>query len=296
MVGYVALVLVAAIVITQTYSYFFPSPRERAQDREIAILKQELKSFKNKYDEQNLVLNNLKEKGSDLYRLLLNVEPDPESLWEGGVGGGANQFPQYDGLDQAGILSETQISLQNARRKMTLLSNSFVELAQIAADKEERLSHIPAIQPINNKDLRRLSSGFGNRYHPILHIWRFHNGVDFSATIGTEIYATGDGVIEKAKYAPGGYGYHVVINHGYGYQTLYGHMSKLKVRRGQKVKRGELIGLVGNTGLSSAPHLHYEVIKNGRKVNPIYYFHNDLGADEYETVLNLAKQSNQSFD
>jgi len=143
--------------------------------------------------------------------------------------------------------------------------------------------------------MKRLSSGFGYRFHPILKMRRFHAGTDFSAPTGTEIYATGDGVIEKAKYVTG-YGNHVVINHGFGYQTLYGHMSKIAVRRGQKIKRGELIGYVGNTGLSSAPHLHYEVIKNGIKVNPIHYFNNDLGAAEYETILNLSKQSNQSFD
>lgn len=292
--GYVAMVIIMTAVVIQVYSYFFPSPRERAQKREIELLSSELKAYKKKFEEMNAVANNLKYKGSDLYRLVLNMEPEPESLWEGGIGG-SDRYARFEGHSQSKLLTETQKSMERTKTKLVNLSKSFIEIAEYATNKEERLAHTPAIQPINNKDLRRLSSGFGYRYHPILKIRKFHHGVDFSASTGTEIYATGDGVVEKAKYATG-YGYHVVINHEYGYQTLYGHMSKLNVRRGQKIKRGELIGFVGNTGLSSAPHLHYEVIKDGVKVNPIHYFHRDLGAEEYETVLNLSKQSNQSFD
>jgi len=292
--GYVAMVIIMTAVVIQVYSYFFPSPRERAQKREIELLSSELKAYKKKFEEMNAVANNLKYKGSDLYRLVLNMEPEPESLWEGGIGG-SDRYARFEGHSQSKLLTETQKSMERTKTKLVNLSKSFIEIAEYATNKEERLAHVPAIQPINNKDLRRLSSGFGYRYHPILKIRKFHHGVDFSASTGTEIYATGDGVVEKAKYATG-YGYHVVINHEYGYQTLYGHMSKLNVRRGQKIKRGELIGFVGNTGLSSAPHLHYEVIKDGVKVNPIHYFHRDLGAEEYETVLNLSKQSNQSFD
>lgn len=288
------MVIIMTAVVIQVYSYFFPSPRERAQKREIELLSSELKAYKKKFEEMNAVANNLKYKGSDLYRLVLNMEPEPESLWEGGIGG-SDRYARFEGHSQSKLLTETQKSMERTKTKLVNLSKSFIEIAEYATNKEERLAHTPAIQPINNKDLRRLSSGFGYRYHPILKIRKFHHGVDFSASTGTEIYATGDGVVEKAKYATG-YGYHVVINHEYGYQTLYGHMSKLNVRRGQKIKRGELIGFVGNTGLSSAPHLHYEVIKDGVKVNPIHYFHRDLGAEEYETVLNLSKQSNQSFD
>lgn len=293
-VGFIAIALMFSIVNITIYSYFFPTPREQAQSRENEMLASQVKVMKNKYNEMLVVLNELREKDQNLYRIVLQAEPNPESMWEGGVGG-INHYAQFDGMDQEQLLVSTHEKLRKARTKLAVLSKSFEELAEMATNKEERMTHTPAIQPINNKDLRRLSSGFGWRYHPILKIRKFHYGVDFSSPTGTEIYSTGDGVVEKAKYVRG-YGNHVVINHGHGYKTLYGHMSKIKVRRGQKITRGGLIGLVGNTGLSSAPHLHYEVFKNGKKVNPIHYFHQDLGANEYETILNLSKQSNQSFD
>jgi len=158
------------------------------------------------------------------------------------------------------------------------------------------LKSIPAIQPISNKDLTRIASGFSYRIHPIYKIMHFHTGLDFAAPSGTEIYATGDGVVRVANAESRGYGNHIVLDHGYGYQTLYGHLSRYAVRPGQKVKRGEIIGYVGSTGTSTAPHLHYEVMKGGEKINPINFFYNDLSPSDYEKVLELASKSNQSFD
>ena len=158
------------------------------------------------------------------------------------------------------------------------------------------MASIPAIQPVSNEKLTRVASGFNYRIHPIYKVRHFHTGIDFSAPRGTEIYATGDGVIESVTMKKGGYGYHVVINHGYDYKTLYAHMSRFKVKVGERVKRGDVIGYVGSTGTSTAPHLHYEVIKNGEKINPMNFFFNDLTPEEYEKVLELSSQSNQSFD
>lgn len=292
--GFIAIAFVFSIVNITVYSAFFPTPKEQALKKENKLLASQLQLNNKDYDKLITVLDQLKEKDNNLYRVILQAEPIPESIWEGGTGG-VDQYAQYRGHSQQELLTKTHKKLTEAKTKMVVLSKSFEKLAELATNKEERLAHIPAIQPINNTDLKRFSSGFGLRYHPILKIRKFHYGVDFSAPTGTEVYSTGDGVVEKARYVRG-YGNHVIINHGYGYKTLYGHLSKLNVKRGQKVSRGDLIGNVGSTGLSSAPHLHYETMKNGKKVNPIHYFNNDLNAVEYETILNLAKHSNQSFD
>jgi murein DD-endopeptidase MepM/ murein hydrolase activator NlpD len=179
--------------------------------------------------------------------------------------------------------------------RVNLQSRSFVELGTLASRKKEFLASIPAIQPVANKNLRKMASGYGYRLHPIYKTYKMHEGIDFTAPTGTPIYATGNGRVMNV--APGhGYGNAIVINHGFGYQTLYGHMYKVKARPGQLVKRGELIGYVGSTGLSSGPHLHYEVIKNGKKINPINYFFNDLTEAEYQNMRELAQRPTQSFD
>jgi murein DD-endopeptidase MepM/ murein hydrolase activator NlpD len=175
-------------------------------------------------------------------------------------------------------------------------SKSYDEIFSLAKKKTEMLASIPAIQPISNKDLRRLASGFGYRTHPIYKTQHLHTGIDFSAPTGTEIYATGDGKVVYADNAGRGYGNHVILEHGFGYQTMYAHMIKTNVRRGQNVKRGDVIGFVGSTGTSTAPHLHYEVIKNQKKINPINFFFNDLSPEEYDKVIEISSQQNQSFD
>jgi len=166
----------------------------------------------------------------------------------------------------------------------------------MARNKEKMLASIPAIQPVANKNLKKMASGYGYRIHPIYKVRKMHWGTDFSAPTGTPIYATGDGKVTTYKRSRSGYGYHIVIDHGFGYETLYGHMSKIEVRRGQRVKRGDVIGYIGSTGSSTAPHLHYEVMKDGRKINPINYFFNDLSPEEYEEMLIISSHSNQSFD
>jgi murein DD-endopeptidase MepM/ murein hydrolase activator NlpD len=166
----------------------------------------------------------------------------------------------------------------------------------MARNKEKMLAAIPAIQPVANKNLKKMASGYGYRIHPIYKVRKMHWGTDFSAPTGTPIYATGDGTVTTYKRSRSGYGRHIMIDHGFGYETLYAHMSKIEVRKGQRVKRGDIIGYIGSTGSSTAPHLHYEVIKDGRKINPINYFFNDLSPEEYEEMLIISSHSNQSFD
>jgi murein DD-endopeptidase MepM/ murein hydrolase activator NlpD len=181
-------------------------------------------------------------------------------------------------------------------QQVEIQTRSFEQLARLAENKTEFLASIPAIQPVSNKNLRSMASGFGYRLHPIYKTYKMHTGIDFTAPTGTPIYATGNGRVVAPTDGGHGYGNHVVIDHGYGYKSLYGHMYKSKVRIGQRVKRGELIGYVGNTGLSSGPHLHYEVIKNGNKINPINYFFNDLTESDYAAIREIAERPTQSFD
>jgi murein DD-endopeptidase MepM/ murein hydrolase activator NlpD len=199
-----------------------------------------------------------------------------------------------DSLQQREAALNTEVS--ELQRKLVAQTRSFEEILGLARNSSKLAESIPAIQPVRNRDLRALASGWGYRIHPIYKVRKFHYGMDFSAKTGTEVFATGDGVVVAAEQKYDGYGLHVVIRHGYGYQTLYAHMSKLAVRSGQRVKRGEVIGFVGSTGTSVAPHLHYEVIKDGEKVNPAHYYFNDLTPAQYEQILKMSDAANQSFD
>jgi murein DD-endopeptidase MepM/ murein hydrolase activator NlpD len=200
-----------------------------------------------------------------------------------------------DNYDNSNLVIETTKRLDQLEKQLYVQSKSFDEVYNMAIQKEKMLASIPAVQPVANKDLKRMASGFGRRIHPVYKTEMMHWGMDFSAPVGTEIYATGNGVIKKAKYQKG-YGKHIVIDHGYGYETYYAHMSQFKVRVGQKIKRGEIIGYVGNTGTSTAPHLHYEVHKNGTRLNPVNFYFNDLSPEEYDKMLELSSATNQSFD
>ena len=218
-----------------------------------------------------------------------------------GIGGSVgNIYRQFDKLETKDLIIHVTEKLKFMQRRIAQQSKSYDEIAQLAKQKNELIATIPAIQPVANKDLKRISSGYGWRTDPHYKTKKFHAGMDFSAPIGTPIYATGDGVIEKAiqrKYrTKAGLGNFVKIKHGYGYQTIYGHMSKVVVRSRQKVKRGQIIGYVGNTGKSTAPHLHYEVVRNGKKVNPVDFFYNDLSPEQYAKVIEMASKGNQPFD
>ena len=284
----------ASVTIWIAYTYF-DSPKEKQLKREIDGLKEQYDVVDERISQMNNVLQDIQDRDDNIYRVIFEAEPIPDNIRKAGFGG-VDRYKQLEGFNNSDLLIETTKKLDMLSKRMYIQSKSFDDVAKMAHNKAELLASIPAVQPISNKDLKRMASGFGFRTHPIYKTEHFHTGMDFSANIGTEIYATGDGVIERADDLAQGYGNHVVINHGFGYETLYGHMSRIAVKEGQRVKRGDVIGYVGSTGMSTAPHLHYEVIKNGEKINPINFFFNDLSADEYTQMLDISSKSNQSFD
>ena len=275
---------------------FLPSPSEKKQNRELEVLKLQYELLDTKMNLAEKVLYDLEDRDDNIYRAIFESEPLPKTIRYGGSGG-SDKYSVFDVFDNADLLKSSTEKLDKITKQIYIQSKSFDEVVKLAKNKEKLLASIPAIMPINHKDLfHTISSNFGWRTHPIYKTQQFHPGMDFAYPQGTPIYASGDGLIETADDMAQGYGNHVVINHGFGYQTLYGHMRKIAVHANQKVNRGQLIGYVGSTGLSTGPHLHYEVIKNGEKVNPINYYYNDLSPQEYQLLIDGSKKSTQSFD
>ena len=290
--GVIAIIGTASIFF---FDYAFDSPRDRAQAREIAFLEAEVSRLNVDVLDMVNVLENLEIRDDAIYRTIFGAEPYPEYRRNPGIGG-TDRTEHLRGYDHTDEVADLQLKIAEVQRRLVAQSRSFDEVMELAASHESHLQFIPAIQPIRNDDLKRMASGWGYRFHPIYKVRKFHYGMDFSADTGTEIFSTGDGVVVKVRRSYTGYGRHVVIKHGFGYQTLYAHMSKALVEKGQTVKRGEVIGLVGSTGTSVAPHLHYEVSKDGKKVNPAHYYFNDLTPEEYETLLRNSEAAHQSFD
>ncbi len=288
-----ALVFSVAIVLI-AYSYL-DSPKEKQLKREINDLTLQYEILQQRVHQSEVVLKELEQHDDNIYRVIFEAEPIPESVREAGYGG-VNKYQDLQGLENSELVVETSKMVDKLTKQLYIQSKSFDEIFALAKNKNQMLASIPAIQPLSNKDLGRIASGFGYRIHPIYKTSIMHTGQDFTAPVGTEIYATGNGVVEKVEFYGRGYGNNVIIRHGYGYETLYGHMSKINVREGQKINRGDVIGFVGSTGTSTGPHLHYEVIKNGNKINPINFFYNDLTPEEYEKMLIISAQQNQSFD
>lgn len=271
------------------------SPNEKKLQEEIRDYELQLKLLDEKTQRITTYLDELVIQDDSVYREIFGADPIPRDIRNAGVGG-TDKYKALASFRNGEKLKELHQRLDKLQNQMNVQKGSYAELLEMAKKKQKMLASIPAIQPVANKNLRRVASGFGYRIDPIYRTRKMHKGIDFSAPKGTDVYATGDGVVTKVKRMRWGYGTHIEINHGYGYTTLYGHLSATKVRVGEKVKRGQLIGLVGSTGKSTAPHLHYEVSKNGRQVNPIGYFYNDLTAEQYEEVLRLSSNPNQSFD
>jgi murein DD-endopeptidase MepM/ murein hydrolase activator NlpD len=289
--GYLTVSLILAITITLVYYTYFDSPKEAKLKQANETLKFHYDLIQQELNKGNELLSYLQDRDNNLYRTILEAEPIPSTVRQAGVGG----IDRYQSLPKEEIIATTVQKLDQLKRQLYIQSKSYDELTQLTQDKEKRLAAIPAIQPISNKELKRLASGFGVRRHPILGITKMHAGVDFAAPRGTPVYATGDGIVKSIrKHA--NYGNCVDINHGYGFVTRYAHLQKYVVDAGQKVRRGQCIGYVGTTGMSTAPHLHYEVIKHGKKVNPIYYFFHDLTATEYDKLIKLASMHTQSMD
>lgn len=290
----VALGVVLGVTLLVVGFQVFDSPKERQLKREIALYARQMETIKDIVARDEAVLADLENRDNSIYRTLLEAEPITPELRRSGIPV-YGQYADLEGYDNSKLIIETRKCLDDFSKRLYVQSQSLDEVYKMVTSRKERQDHIPCIMPLDKRTCKLLS-GFGSRYHPILHYRRMHTGVDLSAKKGTPVYATGDGTVEVAGRGDpnlSGYGISVLINHGYGYKTLYAHLNDVKVRPGQKVKRGELIGHVGSSGLSSGPHCHYEVWLNGKKVNPVYYFYNDLTSDEYEQVIEAANQDNQ---
>jgi len=255
----------------------------------------QVKLLEQKSGEMQSSLDELASMDDNVYREIFGADPIEDDIRKAGTGG-VNKYISLEQLQDGNKIKALHMRLDNMKNQSKIQKDSYSKLIQMAQDKSKMLASIPAIQPIPNKTLKRIASGFGYRVDPIYKTRKMHKGLDFSAPKGTKIYATGDGVIQMVKRDRWGYGTHIIIDHGYGYTTLYGHMSKASVKKGENVKRGQVIGLVGSTGKSTGPHLHYEVAKNGVQVNPVGYFYNDLTSDQYEEIVKLSSNPNQSFD
>jgi hypothetical protein len=278
-----------------TFDTFFESPKSRSQAVEIAFLTDQVKHIDGQMAAIEGAMNELGDRDEEIYRNIFGATPYPAHLRDPGMGG-SDRFRDLRGHDHSEVVTGLRERIGSLERRIVAQDASFKELADLASDKEEMLQSIPAIQPVRNSDLKRMASGYGMRLHPIYKVRKMHWGMDFSAPTGSEIFATGDGVVVQVKRQYNGFGRHIRIKHGFGFETLYAHMSKTLVRKGQKVKRGDLIGLVGNTGTSVAPHLHYEVKKGDRRVNPAHYYFNDLTPEQYEAMLIMSENPGQSFD
>lgn len=289
-----ASVVFSLIISTVVYN-FFDSPKEK-------ILRTELNGMKEQYDileketsRLNAVLDGLQYRDGNIYRVLFESDPIPSSVWEAGSGG-VNKYKHLEKFDNGELMTDVSKKVDKLKRQMAIQSKSYDEIATLIKGKEQMLASIPSIQPVKNHDLERIASGFGYRIDPVYKVTKFHSGLDFTAPTGTEIFATGDGVVELVGFDYGGYGNEVVINHGYGYKTRYGHMSRTKARVGQKVTRGEVIGYVGSTGKSTGPHVHYEVLKSNEAINPIYFFYNDVTDAMFAKIVDRSQNSGQTLD
>lgn len=294
--GFFSLVLALAVGLLLLYNNYFESPKELMLKNEVAELEYYYYNLKDDVDNLNEILQALEYRDDNIYRVVLGAEPIESSVRNAGAGG----IDRYAEIKNKKIEHEESIldlkqTVDRLRRKLYIQSKSYDDIVSLAENKAKMFAALPSIQPVSNEELIRLASGYGMRIHPVYKVKKMHTGIDFSAPIGTPIYATADGKVTKVKVRFSGYGKMVEIDHGFGYKTRYAHMHDFNVKEGELVKRGELIGFVGNSGLSTAPHLHYEVMKNGKKINPIHYFFNDLNPQEYEKVIELASIENQSL-
>ena len=293
--GFVSAALVSATIIVAIAFQFLDSPKEKKMGNEMQELREQYTVLQKEINEMSETLAQLEDRDNNIYRAVFEAAPLPDSVRKGKEYSKTNTN-QFAFTSSTSLLEAITTNINSLRNRLAMQKSSYDTLQKLVEAKEKMLGAIPAIQPVSNETLERVASGFGYRIDPIYKTPKMHTGIDFTAATGTPIYATGDGVVQMSGYDNGGYGNHVIINHGYGYNSLYGHMKKIKARIGEKVQRGEVIGWVGSTGKSTGPHLHYEVIKNGKKIDPIHFFFNDLSATDYERLTQIATASNQSFD
>ena len=271
------------------------TPKEISQAREIENYQLQYEQLNRKMKQIESVLDNLQDRDNQIYRVIFEANPISDDVRKAGFGG-VNRYADLEGFDNSELIVNTTKKMEILSKQIVVQSKSLDEIQRMALDKEVLLSAIPSIQPINNENLRRMASGYGWRTDPFTKSRRMHKGMDFSAPTGTPIYAPSDGKVIRVDSRSAGYGKHIRIDHGFGYVTLYGHLSEYNVRRGQRVKRGDVIGFVGNTGRSVAPHLHYEIRKDGKHLNPINFYYGDLNTEEFNALLEAANRENQSLD
>lgn len=293
--GFIAASLVTAGLIAYVAFQFIGSPKEKVLQQQNKVLRDEYKDIEKQLESVQNQMKELEKRDNDVYRAIFEANPIPDSAR-------AKELEQKQEVAKVEKIKDHQLAtsirqtLEALKSRILAQKKSYTEVEELVKNKEELLARTPAIQPVANKDLNRIASGFGSRIDPVYKTVKFHYGLDFSAPQGTPIYSTADGTVTTAGSTGNGYGNHVIINHGYGYETLYGHMVRVKVNNGQKVKRGEVIGWVGSTGKSTGPHCHYEVHKNGEKLDPVYFFYNDLSPEQFDLLLKKAAASNQSLD
>ena len=293
--GFFSALLVSSVLVIWLYTKFIPRPTDKESRIRLELMKDNYALLNDKVKDLQQQMADLEKRDNEVYRSIFEANPLPDSAR-------AKLTEKKKELDKVSVMNDDILSkniansLNNISARIAYQVDSYKDIAKLINNQENKLASIPAIQPVSNKDLTRIASGYGYRIHPIYGIPKMHNGLDFTATQGTPIYATGDGIVKNAEFGSG-FGNNIIINHGYGYETLYGHLVRMKVRSGQRVKRGEVIGWVGSTGASTGPHCHYEVHINGRPVDPVYFFYNDLNAEQYDRLLKLAATgSAKSFD
>lgn len=271
------------------------TPRELSLQREVKNYELQFELLDKKMEQMEHVLANVEDRDNNIYRLYFEANPIPEEQRRAGFGG-VNRYKSLEGFNNSDMIIGATQRLDIIQKQMVIQSKSLDEIVKLAEEKEKLLLAIPAIQPIRNEDLTRMASGFGWRSDPFTKARKMHRGMDFTAPKGTPVYASGDGKITRADNKSSGFGKHIRVDHGYGYLTLYAHLSQYNVKKGQKVKRGDLIGFVGSTGRSEAPHLHYEVWKEEERINPINFYYGSLTQEEFNNMLKFASQENQSLD
>ncbi|MBG6110380.1 murein DD-endopeptidase MepM/ murein hydrolase activator NlpD [Flavobacterium sp. CG_9.10] len=274
---------------------YFETPKDRLQAREIENLKLNYSIVNKKMDQVDDVIEAIEDRDNNIYRVYFNAKPIPAEERKAGFSK-INRYKALEGYDNSQLVINTTKRVDVLSKELAIQSKSLDYILKLAKAKDKLLAAIPAIQPVRNENLKSLASGFGYRTDPFTKVRKMHEGMDFSAKIGTPIYATGDGVVEKADNTASGYGNHILLRHGYGYETLYAHLSKYNCRAGQRIKRGDVIGYVGSTGRSEGPHLHYEVHKDEKVVNPLNFYYGNISAIEYVAISKLANQENQSLD
>jgi murein DD-endopeptidase MepM/ murein hydrolase activator NlpD len=287
--------LVSSVLIAVGILQFYESPRMRSLHKENERLLTQYELLYKDLVTVEKVLDEIELRDNNLYRVVFESDPIPSTIRRAGFGG-VNKYSQLESFDNSELVIKTAEKLDILSKQAYIQAKSYDEVLNMAMNKEKLVSSMPAIMPISNKSLKSTASGWGYRFHPIYKIKQFHYGMDFTAAIGTKVYATGDGVVKDVQTIGGGYGRWILIDHGFDYATMYAHLSGFNVKIGDQVKRGQVIGYVGNSGTSTGPHLHYEVHKNGEPVNPQYYYFKDLNAQEYEKMVSISSNIGQTFD